>query len=382
MATAYPTAIDVLVNPTAVDNLNTATKIHHDQHSNVNDAVEAIETELGISPKGAAASVGARIAAVEAALAAKVDDSQVGVATAGPITGVATLDGAGKLAQNIDSANISSGTIAVARIPNLSGAKILGTGGGGVAIPVDAVPSLPASQTTSGTFAAARIPTLDAAIIGTGTIAAARLPSTVTSNANATVVADIAARDAIPLINRTDGMLVWVRTPAALFAWRTDSSKWFMISYRFVLSGSPLTTVSNVYANATGFSFPAEAGLTYGIKCNLFVDNTGTSAADIRFGWSFPAGTLHSAMMGNDVNTASPSYNGSWTGHAIMGASSSPSDEGTGLGTPSAIPLAAMLDATYICTTSGTVQMRFAQVTTNAIASRILAGSRMEVEGF
>lgn len=382
MASGYPTAIDNFTDPTAVDNLSSAPVLHHSLHTNVNDAINAIETELGLTPKGAAASVAARLTTLEASLAAKVDDSQVGVATAGPIPGIATLDGTGKLTENVDAAKINSGTIAVARIPNLSGAKILGTVGGGAVIPVDAVPSLPASQTTTGTFAVARIPSLDAAIITTGTIAAARLPSTVTSNANATVVADIAARDAIPLINRTDGMLVWVRTPAALFAWRTDSSKWFMISYRVVLSGSPLTSVNNTMANATGFSFPAESGLTYGIKCNLFIDNTGSSAADMKFGWSHPGGTLHSAQMGNDINTVAPGYAGTWTGHAIVGAASSPSDEATGLGTPASVPLAAMLDATYVCTTPGTVQLRFAQVVTTAQASRILVGSRMVVESF
>jgi microcystin-dependent protein len=44
--------------------------LHATQHDNINDEVEAIETELGTNPKGAAANVGARIAAVEATAAA------------------------------------------------------------------------------------------------------------------------------------------------------------------------------------------------------------------------------------------------------------------------------------------------------------------------
>jgi hypothetical protein len=96
-------------------------------------------------------------------------------------------------------------------------------------VPLDAIPDLPASQTTSGTFAAARIPPLDGSIIATGTVAAARLPASVTANANALPVADIAARDAIPLVNRVNGMLVFVESTKQLFEWQAAGSIWNLV---------------------------------------------------------------------------------------------------------------------------------------------------------
>ena len=46
MATVFPSAIDVFVNPSPFDNQNTATVVHSDQHADANDAITAIETAL------------------------------------------------------------------------------------------------------------------------------------------------------------------------------------------------------------------------------------------------------------------------------------------------------------------------------------------------
>lgn len=45
MATSFPTGLDVLTNPTSADTL--ASPDHAAQHANVNDAVEAIEAQIG-----------------------------------------------------------------------------------------------------------------------------------------------------------------------------------------------------------------------------------------------------------------------------------------------------------------------------------------------
>ena len=172
MATVYPGAIDALSNPTAGDNLDTASVLHTTQHTNINDAVEAIETELGINPRGAALSVRARLDAIDTSISAKLNSSTFHAAF-----GVATLDGSQKLVENVDAAKINSGTLAAARLPNHSGALILGTGSGGAAIPVDAVPNLPASKTTSGTFGLAQIPGLPGSQITSGTVSRSRLPA-------------------------------------------------------------------------------------------------------------------------------------------------------------------------------------------------------------
>ncbi len=59
MPTVYPGAIDSFVNPTDTDTL--ASPPHDGQHADANDAVEAVEAELGINPRGAFATVRARL---------------------------------------------------------------------------------------------------------------------------------------------------------------------------------------------------------------------------------------------------------------------------------------------------------------------------------
>lgn len=61
MTTAYPGALDSFTNPTGTDALNSATVPHADQHANANDAVEAVQAELGVTPSGAYATVAARL---------------------------------------------------------------------------------------------------------------------------------------------------------------------------------------------------------------------------------------------------------------------------------------------------------------------------------
>ena len=63
MATNYPSALDNLTNPTSTDTLDSATGPHASQHTDINDAVEAIEAELGTLPKGSFATVKARLSA-------------------------------------------------------------------------------------------------------------------------------------------------------------------------------------------------------------------------------------------------------------------------------------------------------------------------------
>jgi hypothetical protein len=63
MTTSYPGGIDNFTNPTSTDTLSSSTVPHASEHANANDAIKAIETELGTNPKGSYASVSARLAA-------------------------------------------------------------------------------------------------------------------------------------------------------------------------------------------------------------------------------------------------------------------------------------------------------------------------------
>jgi hypothetical protein len=61
MSTQYPNSLDNFVNPIATDTLNSAVVPHADQHANLNDAVESIQTVLGLSPAGSHLTVKDRI---------------------------------------------------------------------------------------------------------------------------------------------------------------------------------------------------------------------------------------------------------------------------------------------------------------------------------
>ena len=77
MATNYPASLDVLTDPIATDALNSVTVPHATQHANANDAIVAVETELGVLPKGIFGSVVARLNS----LAPLVAPSLTGTAT-------------------------------------------------------------------------------------------------------------------------------------------------------------------------------------------------------------------------------------------------------------------------------------------------------------
>jgi hypothetical protein len=374
VATAYPGGIDALTNPTAGDNLDTAAVLHTTQHTNLNDAVEAIETELGINPRGAALSVKARLDAVDVAMAARSL-----LADEGAANGIATLDGSSKLVQNVDAGKVNSGTFAVARIPNHSGALILGTGSGGAAIPVDAVPNLDAGKTTSGTFNVARIPGLPGSQITSGTVVRARLPADIASNA--LVKADIAARDAIQAVDRIDGLMVYVRSPWSLWMWRADNSTWQCLALRVALAADQSTPAAAAFGNITGFTFPAMAGCTYGIDVVAYMKSS-SNTPDMKFGWTWTgAGTMHSAFNGQEPGVTS-NITGSFTAQALLADAATPLDHATGVGVVIGAPSMAKVAATFVCTTSGIVQMRFSQVTSDATLPAIAAGSRMRVESY
>jgi hypothetical protein len=65
MATSYPSSLDNFINPTATDSLSSGVVPHAEQHANLNDAIEAVQTVLGILPAGSFLTIKDRIAASE-----------------------------------------------------------------------------------------------------------------------------------------------------------------------------------------------------------------------------------------------------------------------------------------------------------------------------
>lgn len=66
MAIAFPTALDNFTNPSGTDQLGSSAVPHATQHSNLNDAVEALEAKVGVDGSAVPTSLEYRIAAFEA----------------------------------------------------------------------------------------------------------------------------------------------------------------------------------------------------------------------------------------------------------------------------------------------------------------------------
>ena len=99
MASNYPSGLDSFTNPAGTDNLAAGIG-HAAQHANANDAIEAIESTLGLNPQGASATVKARLDAIEAdswVTSARILD---GTIVNGDVSASAAIDPS-KVAQNV-----------------------------------------------------------------------------------------------------------------------------------------------------------------------------------------------------------------------------------------------------------------------------------------
>lgn len=88
MPTAYPLGLDDFTNPTPADDLNTPAVLHSDEHSNANDAIEALESWVGISGTSVQASHEFRIVQLEIA---PPNQSSVVVWDEGSFVGTGTI---------------------------------------------------------------------------------------------------------------------------------------------------------------------------------------------------------------------------------------------------------------------------------------------------
>lgn len=66
MATGFPNSLDTLTNPNSTDSLSNPS--HAQQHTNLNDAVEAIETKIGIDGSNDSNSIQYKVAAIQTTL--------------------------------------------------------------------------------------------------------------------------------------------------------------------------------------------------------------------------------------------------------------------------------------------------------------------------
>lgn len=138
-------------------------------------------------------------------------------------------------------------------------------------------------------------------------------------------------------------------------------------------------TSSTTLQNDDDLALPVEANATYALSG--FLVWTGNETGDIKFGFDFPASsTLHWGMVGPDdtstgFNSGGTRGAGEWFVRINQTAGGSVIQFAG-----STAPLMGLLEGTlFTGATAGTLQLQWAQFTSNGTATTLKAGSRMSL---
>jgi hypothetical protein len=146
------------------------------------------------------------------------------------------------------------------------------------------------------------------------------------------------------------------------------------VSLDYVLKTADESVASSTtLQNDNHLAYTVGATGTYVFDLWLYCTSAANAAGDIKFGFTFPTGTCHFSANGPDSALASGTVQSTqW--QAITSATSGTSALGFGASTSTnALEIRGIL----IATATGTLQLQWAQLASNASASTILAGSHM-----
>lgn len=148
-------------------------------------------------------------------------------------------------------------------------------------------------------------------------------------------------------------------------------------SFDFVLkTADESVTSSTTLQNDNHLAATISATGTYVFDCWIFADSAANAAGDIAVGFSFPTGTLHFTGNGPHNSVASGSQvDGEWI--VRLSATSGTTNIPFGLSTTT---MAMQVHGILIATATGTLQMMWAQLASNASASTIRSGSHLIVK--
>lgn len=243
MASSYPGGLDALTNPTGSDSM--ASVSHAGQHANANDAIEAIQAELGTDPAGASATVAARFNTKVTKAASSTDNALARFDG----TGGDTVQNSGVTAD--DSGNLSTpGTVAAAGLAGslLSSANPIVNGS--VAAGTSAIPSRQDHVHPTDTT---RAPLASPTFTGTVTIPSGLVLGTVThtegTGSPQGVVTAVVGSTYVDTA-ATTGAIRWIKATG------TGNTGW-VVEYgdtgRRVLATGDITAATNVTATTSGF---------------------------------------------------------------------------------------------------------------------------------
>lgn len=136
---------------------------------------------------------------------------------------------------------------------------------------------------------------------------------------------------------------------------------------------SEAVTSSTTLQNDDALFVSVAASATYRMDLLLLHDSDATAAADIKVGWTGPAGaTMHWGVVGaNTASTSSTTVPNSNMQTALI-------TETASFGGGDSTGTTALVAGTLVTsTTAGTLQLQWAQETSNAVATNVRAGSHL-----
>lgn len=137
-----------------------------------------------------------------------------------------------------------------------------------------------------------------------------------------------------------------------------------------VKASTQTVTSSTTKVDCTDIAFPVVAGGSYIFRAALRV--TGQTAGDIAIDWTHPGGTITIFGLGPDAAMASGTTAADMEVIVRSGTASPSTSTTYGL---SGSATDVFLDGSYVATSAGTVQMRFAQAVSNATGTQVVSGS-------
>lgn len=132
-------------------------------------------------------------------------------------------------------------------------------------------------------------------------------------------------------------------------------------------------TSSTTLQNDDQLAAPTEVNATYEVALLLLHDSDATAAGDIKIGWTGPAGAtltwgVHGANTAQTTSTAVAAVNMQTRTIAEVAAFGGGDSTGT---------VALVYGTLVTAGTAGTLQLQWAQETSNAVATNVRAGSRL-----
>ena len=181
-------------------------------------------------------------------------------------------------------------------------------------------------------------------------------------------LADRTARNAAP----TSGEISFLTTPGQHYRYNGTAAAWWELYPVTAYKATETQVVNNstVLVNDSHLAVALQANAIYALS-GYIASDSGTTA-DIKFDWTGPAGFTMPMWGGARLDTAAGGFVGNLNALSSAAATTIIVATGAAIGSPTSINLGG---AVLTAGTAGTLQLRWAQNTLEAVNTRVKAGS-------